>query len=657
MKNLFSILSLLILSLVAGISAQAEDIVYDFSSAIPNGWTSSVTPNDFEARGAQFIASGTLTLKGVKDASKVVVLCSCNNATEGQNTISVSVAGKDWGTEQLKKETDVEKTFSGATASGDLVLSLTRGAKSIYIKTVTVTCGEGGQGGGGGEEGGEGEGGGTTTELDPNYTYAEPTVISTPGALGSNAPYQFIQNNIEVKCSTGGAYETDFRVNAGNSLTFTATKAIKGIAIDGFIKKDFSATASAGTITYSEAAEDVEANPVLIVKDVNAKTVTINCVKQLRCYHVAFYFDNNPDGSAIEGGGQGEGGGEGEGGGGETTPDLDPNYTYSEPTSVTSPGEQGSNIKYEFVKNNVKVTCTTGALYNNYFGCNAENSITFTATKPIKGISINGYVKKGFEAEATSGNISYASDSETEVEANPVLILTDVNAKSVTINCLKQMRCYEVSVYFENNPDGDIDDGGDDEGDYNYDYEPDEATTLNITFDEMEYADYSDYFEYAYTDLYFVSEDYEMELAVFSPSVSGTALAPGTYQITSDYAEGTVQASPGGDDMYDYPAYIAANFFEEDGEWYYENAYYIVSGTLTVAADPAGVKMTLNGKTYKGSTVNATFVGNPVNYNEEEGIATAKTDDSVPGIVKQIRSNQIIIRQGQRTLDLQGREM
>lgn len=499
MKNLFSILSLLILSLVASISAQAEDIVYDFSSAIPNGWTSSVTPNDFEARGAQFIASGTLTLKGVKDASKVVVLCSCNNATEGQNTISVSVAGKDWGTEQLKKETDVEKTFSGATASGDLVLSLTRGAKSIYIKTVTVTCGEGGQGGGGG--------------------------------------------------------------------------------------------------------------------------------------------------------------GEGEGGGGETTPDLDPNYTYSEPTSVTSPGEQGSNINYEFVKNNVKVTCTTGALYNNYFGCNAENSITFTATKPIKGISINGYVKKGFEAEATSGNISYASDPETEVEANPVLILTDVNAKSVTINCLKQLRCYEVSVYFENNPDGDIDDGGDDEGDYNYDYEPDEATTLNITFDELEYADYSDYFEYAYTDLYFVSEDYEMELAVFSPSVSGTALAPGTYQITSDYAEGTVQASPGGDDMYDYPAYIAANFFEEDGEWYYENAYYIVSGTLTVAADPAGVKMTLNGKTYKGSTVNATFVGNPVNYNEEEGIATAKTDDSVPGIVKQIRSNQIIIRQGQRTLDLQGREM
>lgn len=507
MKKLFSTLCLLMLSLVFSIGAQAEDIVYDFSSAIPSGWTSSVTPNGFEtsgyARGAQFTASGTLTLKGLKDVSKIVILCSCNIDTG--NSIAVSVNGKDWGTEALVKETDVEKTFTGAVATGDVVLSLTRGSKSIWIKTVTVTCGTA-TGGGEGEGGEGGEGGGTTTDLDPSYTYAEPTVVSTPGAVGNNMPY-------------------------------------------------------------------------------------------------------------------------------------------------------------EFVKNNIKVSCTTGAVTDTYFGCNAGATLTFTATKPIKGISIDGYVKKGFDVTVSAGDVEFLSDEETEIEDNPVVVIYDIDAKTVTLNCVKQLRCYNVSFYFEGNPEEEISGGGTgggDEGDYNYDYEPDEATTLNITFDEMEYADYSDYFDYAYTDLYFISEDYEMELAVFSPSVSGTALAPGTYQITSDYAEGTVQASPGGDDMYDYPAYIATDFEydEEYDAWYYNSAYYIVSGTLTVASDPAGVKMTLKGKTYKGTTVNASFIGQPTKYEEEEeGIATAKTDDKVPGVVKQIRNNQIIIRQANRTLDLQGRDM
>lgn len=503
MKKLYSTSLLLMLTLIASISAQAKDLVYDFSSAIPSDWTTALTPNSFESRGAQFIASGTLTLKGVKDASKVVVLCSCNNATEGQNTIGVSVAGKDWGTEKLKKETDVEKTFSGATASGDLVITLTRGDKSIYIKTVTVTCG------------------------------------------------------------------------------------------------------------------------------------------------------------TTDGGGEGGEGGEG----GDDTPatDLDPNYTYAEPTVVTCPENKGNNIPYSFINNNIKVECSTGAMTDTYFGCNAGQTLTFTATKAIKGISIDGYVKKGFDITVSAGNVDFCSDDESEIEANPVVLITDINAKTVTLNCVKQLRCYNVSFYFDENPDGDIDDGGGDEGDYTYDYEPTEATTLNITFDDMEYADYSELVGFTYTDLYFVSDEYEMELVAFSPAVSGTALAPGTYEITTDFADGTLQASPGGDEEYDYPSCIYADFeYDEDYEaWYYNAAYYLVSGTLTVAKDAAGVKMTLKGKTYFGSTVNATFTGKPINANgeeDEEGIASVKTDEA-NGVVKQIRSNQIIIRQGRHTFDLQGRKM
>lgn len=504
MKKLFTTLCLLMLSLAFSISTQAEEAVYDFSTSIPSAWTSSMTPKGYEtsgsARGTQFMENGSLTLKGAKDVTKVVVECSCNIASG--SSISLSVGGTTWGTENLAKESGVQKSFTGASASGDVVLSLSRTEKSIWIKTITVTCGSA-TGGGEGGEGGEGEGGGDATDLDPNYTYAEPTV-------------------------------------------------------------------------------------------------------------------------------------------------------------VTCPENKGNNMAYSFIQNNIKVECSTGAMTDNYFGCNAGQTITFTATKAIKGISIDGYVKKGFDIDVSAGSVEYYSDDEEDVEANPVVLITDIDAKTVTLNCVKQMRCYNVSFYFVENPDGDIDDGGGDEGDegdYTYEYEPTEATTLNITFDEMEYADYSEYFDFAYTDLYFISDDYEMELVAFAPAASGTALAPGTYQITSDYAEGTIQASPGGDDMYDYPSYIAADFEEYDGEWYYNSAYYLVSGTLTVEKDPAGVKMTLKGKTYYGSTVNATFVGKPVNYDEEEeGIDTVSTTE-IPGVIKQIRSNQIIIRQGKHSYDLQGRKM
>lgn len=498
-----TLLSLLFLLGVSIGLAQAEEISYDFSSSIPNAWTSSVVPNSFEGRGAQFTASGTLTLKGLQDISKVVILCSCNNSTEGGNSIEVSVAGKSWGTEGLKKETDVQKTFTGTSASGDVVLSLTRSSKSIYIKTVTVTCGGEGQGGGGEE----GEGGGEdtpSTDLDPNYTYAEPTVVSTPGA------------------------------------------------------------------------------------------------------------ENN-------------------------------------------------NIPYEFVKNNIKVSCTTGALTDTYFGCNAGSSITFTATKPIKGISIDGYVKKGFDATASAGNITFESDPDTEVEANPVVVVTDINATSVTINCVKQLRCYNVSIYFDANPEGGTGGGGEEEeGDYTFDWEPTEATVINDAMAELYYIDYSDYFGFPYTSLYLGSEKGELYLDVFARSAKGTALQPGTYSVSADGADGTIMASPGGNDEEDIPSMYITDFEydEEYDETFYTSAYYLESGTLTVAQDPSGVKMTFQGRSHFGSTINVTYVGPAIDLNEDDpdGIQSIEKAN-LSSIIKQFSKGQIVLKKGSRTYDLQGRRI
>ena len=338
----------------------------------------------------------------------------------------------------------------------------------------------------------------------------------------------------------------------------------------------------------------------------------------------------------------------GTGEGGNT--DLDPNYTYAEPTVITPTGAVGSNAAYSFVQNNIRVDVTTGGQYEDYFGCNAGNKITFTATKNIKAVVVNGYIKKDFEATTSSGEILYADASDDYVESDPVLAVLDVDSKTLTIECAKQMRCYSVKFYFEENPEiGDMG-GGDEE--YNFDYEPDAQTTLNITFTDMEADDYSEFFGFDYTDIYFTSDDYEMEVAAFAPFNEETVLAPGTYEINDSYEDGTVQASPGGDDMYDYPTYIATGFVydEEYDEWTYTKSYYIVSGTLTVSKVEDGTKFEINGKTAKGSTVNASYL-----LPGTVAISNAKHETTSSTPSKRLLNGRVVIVKKDKVYDAAGR--
>lgn len=496
--------AVLLMALLFSAPMWAGESTYDFLTKIPAGWTSNPAPFAFEsanlARGAQYTSSATLTLKGMQNVSKVEVTCSTNNSG---NSISLSVGGKVWDTIELAKENGVVKTFTGSAASGDIVLSITRSAKSIYISKIVVTA----DNAGGGSDSGGGDTGGGDSGLNPSYEYAEPTVITPSGATGSNTPYEFIQNNVQVSTLVG------------------------------------------------------------------AQTAT-------------------------------------------------------------------------------------------YFGCNAGSKITFTATQPIKGLSINGYVKKDFAAIASSGEIVYADASEDYVEADPVLVIYDIDSKSVTISCDKQLRCYSVKLYFEDNPEEEVENagGGGDDFDFTYDWEPTTPKKLDIAFDELNYMDLSEYMGYDLMDLYFSSDDYEMELYAFSPRAKGTILPVGTYEINATYEPGTIQASPGGTDEEDYPSYIAAAFeYDSDyDDWFYTEAYYLVSGTLTVAADPMGVRMTLNAKTYYGSTVSATFVGKGIDYmgeeedDDDDAIKGISAEENVPQPRKFMQDGKIFIRMGGHTYQVSG---
>lgn len=326
----------------------------------------------------------------------------------------------------------------------------------------------------------------------------------------------------------------------------------------------------------------------------------------------------------------------------EPETNLDPAYVYAEPTVVGIPSTTATAGAQEFVQNNIKVSITQGAIYADYFNCYAGQSVTFTATQPIKAVVVNGFVKKDFSATASSGELSYVTATE-DTEANPVLIIKDVNAASVTLNCVKQIRFYSISFYFESNPEIEIGGGGDEE--YSYEWEPTEVTTFNLTMTDVEIEDMVEDLEYKSLYVALWDETNELDMVVFADYDAATGIPVGTYTINDTYDEGTVQASPGGDDFYDYESILWADLYEEEGELY-GDPYYIVSGTLTVAKTATDFTYTLNGLSYNGSTINVTY---------SSPLMTAVESVSKPAeLNKRLVNGQLVITRGEQRYSVLG---
>ncbi len=146
---------------------------------------------------------------------------------------------------------------------------------------------------------------------------------------------------------------------------------------------------------------------------------------------------------------------------GPVTPDkerLDSSYVYSEPTTIL-PKDSVGKVSLDTVINNVLLQCFNGALYATDIRVMAGSSISFSTTKNMKAIVIKGKIKKGFEATASAGTISYVQADEEDKEGDPVLLIKDIDTTNVTINCVKQLQCQAINIYFEANPDIEI--GGD----------------------------------------------------------------------------------------------------------------------------------------------------------------------------------------------------
>lgn len=135
-----------------------------------------------------------------------------------------------------------------------------------------------------------------------------------------------------------------------------------------------------------------------------------------------------------------------------------------EPVVIMAPDTVIDKTAYSFTEQGITISVSYGSAYpaghsyNNldvtYFACLASSTMTIRAEQDIKGIAINGWVKKLFSASCDHGTIDYLSDDADDTMGEPVLTITDIDAPEVTISCDKQLRCFSVEVYFSENPGG-----------------------------------------------------------------------------------------------------------------------------------------------------------------------------------------------------------
>ena len=280
-----------------------------------------------------------------------------------------------------------------------------------------------------------------TSAADMNQTQGDYTVVIAQGS-SSNAPSATIDYQTQ---------EPEMRLYAGNTITVSSNVAMTNIqmvfAKSSASNKQYTGlSANTGELVSGGVAEDKNDWKVdRWTGNATSIVFTLTDKGQRRIQKLVIGGDSITidTTSAVL----------------PTAEDLQIDYIYAEPTEVQPKDTVIWKEEYAFIDNNILVYCNQGSIVRAtdttfaYFNCNAEYQLTFTATQPIKGLEIDGFVRKAFNASCDHGTIQYLTDSDQDMEGWPAMVLMDVNSESVTLNCPKQLRCYGVRVYFQENPD------------------------------------------------------------------------------------------------------------------------------------------------------------------------------------------------------------
>ena len=132
------------------------------------------------------------------------------------------------------------------------------------------------------------EDGGEVVPPTPDELATEGIHTLTPvkeDAAGAGT-YSKIIDGIQLEW-TGAYYETDFRAYAGNSFVITAGAKIEKVEIAGLAKKGLAIVVSAGEVTTGASFDsettkgDIE-DPLIVIENIDAESLTIACNKQLQ---------------------------------------------------------------------------------------------------------------------------------------------------------------------------------------------------------------------------------------------------------------------------------------------------------------------------------------------------------------------------------------
>lgn len=151
--NLKMIALMCLMMVLGGAKVWAEDVIVTSTFTDKNlsvgvdepTWKSSIDATAFETakpqRGVQFgAAKGKFTITSKSEftnVSKVSIVCSSNIAG---NTIAVSVGGSVLGTTvSMTKKNNTTYNFEGKSCTGSIVVDCNDKAKSIWIKSISVT--------------------------------------------------------------------------------------------------------------------------------------------------------------------------------------------------------------------------------------------------------------------------------------------------------------------------------------------------------------------------------------------------------------------------------------------------------------------------------------------------------------------------------------
>ncbi len=406
----------------------------------------------------------------------------------------------------------------------------------------------------------------------------------------------------------GTLAESDFRLFASqdggktaNPMTISCGKTITKAKFIGITKGEGDAsdiTTTAGNKTVSTGDKGQIGTTIeLTIDGINAQSFTIAAMKQFRIQQITLTVDGEVEGGGNQGGNGGDNGGGNQGG----SDPVNPSDTLTVAQAIAIAKGAPGNTQYI-----VKGYVTYSYGYKEQY----ENIDLFISDTPDGGQDFEVFRATLVNGEPQVGDLVVATGKITTFVKNETTTIYEITNGTVKI--------------LEEGEGGGNQGGGEggEEGDYSW--EPTEVTTITHTFT----SNGSIYTEEGIIDFYVEDDKGGFQLYFISPSTTG--IPAGTYPINASLEDGTVYASPGGDEYFDYPSFYFTDFeYDEEYEaWYYNTAYYIVSGTVTVTGDNSNQTITVAGKSYNGSTLNLSYTGAVEEWTEDTAVENVTATES-----------------------------